>query len=128
MNKYLSIIVIRKNKILVRKHRLKKRTWNFIGKTLKPEETWVEVAHRFALQNFNPWVEVKRFGGQEYEETGDVEEFWAIRLEPTTKLPWYFHLLYECEWIGKEEAKVRTRNYGPDVFHYIQYFFGYVND
>ena len=122
MNRYLNLIIIGENKILVRKRRFWKSTWNFIERTL-PKKYDLNISEN--LQRFYPEAEIKKFGWQVFEETGDEEEFWAIRFRDVPKLP--RSLFYKYMWINKEDAKIRTRNYGPDVFYYIQKFFGYVD-
>lgn len=120
------MLVSGENKVLVRKLRFGK-TWNFIRKTLKPKETWSEAVHLYALYNLNlvNVSEIKKICGREFEGSGDIEKFWMILLNYTPKLP--KSLFYKYMWVDKENAKIRTRNYGPYVFYYIQKYFGYVD-
>lgn len=123
MIKYINLLIVSgENKVLIRKHRFG-NVWKFIEKKISIEQSGSEIAHLYALRNFKliNIDSVFRLGTQEYEETGDIEECWVIKLRHAMKTP--ISLLYKYYWIDKEEAKTRTRNYEADVFYYIQKYF-----
>lgn len=130
MKKYLSIILVSgENKILIRKLRFEK-TWSFIRKTLKPKETWSEVAHLYALYNLNlvSVSEIKRIACHEFEGSGDVEEFWMVLLNYIPKLP--KSLFYKYMWVNKENINngLKEEDCSTDVLYHIKNILNCVNN
>ena len=120
MIKYLIILVIGGNKVLVRKRRFGGKEWEFVERILGHNENWSDATFSYATSNFDSSEieEIKKFGGHEFEETGDIEEFWIIKLKGIPKLP--RSLLYKYDWVGAED----DREYGPEVLYYIKKYFG----
>lgn len=108
--------------------------WGFVGGSVdkkdkdNKEAIIREIKEETGLDlTFNEKHKMKAIDKQEHlredDSVGSDTEYWLIRLETSPEIK-ISREHSKFEWVGPDEIKSKNRKFMPDVFHYIQKYFG----